>query len=168
MGFTFAEKLRESHLVEGQTAPGREIGIRVGQTLTQDATGTMVYLPFEAIGINRVKTQLSASFTDHNILETDSKNVDDHRYLHTTAARFGAVLSPAGNAISTTCTGKVRAPWEDLLGSDSHSTAGGCLGMIAIGAGGLEAALALAERPFHFAMPRTWDIHLTGRLQPWH
>jgi len=100
MGFTFAEKLRESHLVEGQTAPGREIGIRVGQTLTQDATGTMVYLAFEAIGINRVKTQLSASFTDHNILETDSKNVDDHRYLHTTAARFGAVLSPAGNAIS--------------------------------------------------------------------
>ena len=168
MGLTLAEKLIESHLVEGQMVRGREIGIRVDQTLTQDATGTMVYLAFEAMGIKRVKTQLSVSYIDHNILQTDFKNADDHRYLQSAAAKFGVVLSPAGNGISHHVhRQRFGVPGKSLLGSDSHTTTGGCLGMLAIGAGGLDVALAMAGRPFHFAMPRIWGIHLTGRLQPW-
>jgi len=168
MGLTLAEKLIESHLVEGQMVRGREIGIRVDQTLTQDATGTMVYLAFEAMGIPRVKTQLSVSYIDHNILQTDFKNADDHRYLQTSASKFGVVLSPAGNGISHHVhRERFGVPGKSLLGSDSHTTTGGCLGMLAIGAGGLDVALAMAGRPFHFVMPRIWGIHLTGRLQPW-
>ncbi len=168
MGLTLAEKLIEDHLVEGEMVRGREIGIRVDQTLTQDATGTMVYLAFEAMGIPRVKTELSVSYIDHNILQTDFKNADDHRFLQSTAAKFGVVLSPAGNGISHHVhRERFGIPGKSLLGSDSHTTTGGCLGMLAIGAGGLDVAMAMAGRPFHFVMPRVWGIHLTGRLQPW-
>lgn len=168
MGLTLAEKLISGHLVEGEMVRGREIGIRVDQTLTQDATGTMAYLAFEAMGVPRVKTELSVSYIDHNILQTDYKNADDHRFLQSTAAKFGVVLSPAGNGISHHVhRERFGVPGKSLLGSDSHTTTGGCLGMLAIGAGGLDVALAMAGRPFHFVMPRIWGIHLTGRLEPW-
>ncbi len=168
MGQNLAEKLIESHLVEGEMKRGREVGIRIDQTLTQDATGTMVYLAFEAMQIPRVKTQLSVSYIDHNILQTDFKNADDHRFLQTAAARFGVLLSPAGNGISHHVhRERFGVPGKSLLGSDSHTTTGGCLGMLAIGAGGLDVALAMAGRPFHFVMPRIWGIHLTGALKPW-
>lgn len=168
MGQNLAEKLIQSHLVEGEMKRGREVGIRIDQTLTQDATGTMVYLAFEAMEIPRVKTQLSVSYIDHNILQTDFKNADDHRFLQTAAARFGVLLSPAGNGISHHVhRERFGVPGKSLLGSDSHTTTGGCLGMLAIGAGGLDVALAMAGRPFHFVMPRIWGIHLTGALKPW-
>jgi aconitate hydratase len=168
MGMTLAEKLIETHLVEGRMVRGEEVGIRIDQTLTQDATGTMVYLAFEAMGIPRVKTELSVSYIDHNILQTDFKNADDHRFLQSTAAKFGVLLSPAGNGISHHVhRERFGVPGKSLLGSDSHTTTGGCLGMLAIGAGGMDVALAMAGRPFHFVMPRIWGIHLTGRLKPW-
>ncbi len=168
MGHSLAEKLIESHLIEGSLASGREVGIRIDQTLTQDATGTMVYLAFEAMQIPRVKTQLSVSYIDHNILQTDFKNADDHRYLQSSAAKFGVLLSPAGNGISHHVhRQRFGVPGMSLLGSDSHTTTGGCLGMLAIGAGGLDVALAMAGRAFHFVMPRIWGIHLSGKLQPW-
>lgn len=168
MGLTLAEKLIETHLADGAMVKGREVGIRIDQTLTQDATGTMVYLAFEAMDISRVNTELSVSYIDHNILQTDFKNADDHRYLQSAAAKFGVLLSPAGNGISHHVhRERFGIPGKSLLGSDSHTTTGGCLGMLAIGAGGLDVALAMAGRPFHFVMPRIWGIHLTGKLQPW-
>lgn len=168
MGFSLAEKLIEGHLVHGRMKKGEEIGIRIDQTLNQDATGTMLYLAFEAMGIRRVRTELSVSYIDHNILQTDFKNADDHRFLQTAAAKFGVILSPAGNGISHHVhRERFGVPGKSLLGADSHTTTGGCLGMLAIGAGGLDVALAMAGRPFHFTMPRVWGIYLTGRLQPW-
>ncbi len=168
MGLTLAQKLIESHLVQGDMKQGREIGIRIDQTLTQDATGTMAYLAFEAMGIPRVRTELSVSYIDHNILQTDFRNADDHRFLETAARKFGVILSPAGNGISHHVhRERFGVPGKSLLGSDSHTTTGGCLGMLAIGAGGLDVALAMAGRPFHFVMPKIWGIHLTGKLQPW-
>lgn len=168
MGLTLSHKLIESHMVEGRMKPGYEIGIRIDQTLTQDATGTMVYLAFQAMGIDRVRTELSVSYIDHNILQTDFKNADDHRFLQTAAAKFGVILSPAGNGISHHVhRERFGIPGKSLLGSDSHTTTGGCVGMLAIGAGGLDVALAMAGRPFHFLMPKIWGIHLRGKLQPW-
>ncbi|MGQ9859350.1 MAG: aconitate hydratase [Thermodesulfobacteriota bacterium] len=168
MGYSLAEKLIESHLLEGSMVKGREVGIRIDQTLTQDATGTMVYLAFETMGILRVKTELSVSYIDHNILQTDFKNADDHRFLQTSGAKFGVILSPAGNGISHHVhRERFGIPGKSLLGADSHTTTAGCLGMLAIGAGGLDVALAMAGRPFHFVMPRIWGIYLTGALKPW-
>ncbi len=168
MGKTLAEKLIESHLVTGQLTKGQEIGIKVDHTLTQDATGTMAYLAFEAMEIPRVQTELSVSYIDHNLLQTDYKNADDHRFLQTAAAKYGIVLSPAGNGISHHVhRERFGKPGQVLLGSDSHTTTGGCLGMLAIGAGGLDVALAMAGKPFYFLMPKIWGIHLTGKLSPW-
>jgi len=168
MGKTLAHKLIESHLVEGRAEAGQEIGLRVDQTLTQDATGTMAYLAFEAMGIPRVKTELSVSYIDHNLLQTDFKNADDHRFLQSAAAKYGVVLSPAGNGICHHVhRERFGVPGKLLLGSDSHTTTGGCLGMLAMGAGGLDVALAMAGKPFHIIMPKIWGVHLTGKLPAW-
>ncbi len=168
MGLTVAEKLIERHLVSGSLKRGEPIAIRIDQTLTQDATGTMAYLEFEAIGIPRVKTELSVSYVDHNLLQTDFRNADDHRFLQSIAARYGLWFSRPGNGICHQVhLERFARPGKTLLGSDSHTpTAGGCA-MLAIGAGGLDVAMAMAGKPFHLLMPRIVGVHLSGSLPPW-
>ncbi|RJP73320.1 MAG: aconitate hydratase [Candidatus Abyssobacteria bacterium SURF_17] len=168
MAQNLAEKLIESHLVEGKMAIGEEIGIRIDQTLTQDATGTMAFLEFESLGIPRVRTELSLSYIDHNIIQTDFKNADDHLFLETIAAKYGVYLSPPGNGVSHHVhRERFGVPGKTLLGSDSHTTTGGCLTMLAVGAGGLEVAMAMAGRPFYLMYPKTWGIRVKGKLAPW-
>ncbi|AEH45475.1 aconitate hydratase [Thermodesulfatator indicus DSM 15286] len=168
MGLTVAEKLIETHLVSGSLKRGEPIAIKIDQTLTQDATGTMAYLEFEAIGIPRVKTELSVSYVDHNLLQTDFRNADDHRFLQSIAAKYGLWFSRPGNGICHQVhLERFARPGKTLLGSDSHTpTAGGCA-MLAIGAGGLDVAMAMAGKPFHLIMPRIIGVHLTGKLPPW-
>jgi len=163
-----AQKLIESHLVSGRLSPGEEIGLRIDQTLTQDATGTMVMLELEAMGLDRVRTELSAQYVDHNLLQTDSKNPDDHLFLFSACQRFGIWYSRPGNGVSHPVhMENFGAPGKTLLGSDSHTPAAGSLGMLAIGAGGLEVALAMAGEPFHVTMPEIWGVRLVGRLPDW-
>jgi aconitate hydratase len=141
MGYTLAEKIIKGHLVEGEMKPGAEMGIRVDQTLTQDATGTMTYLEFESVGISRVRTELSVSYVDHNIIQTDFKNAEDHRFLQSIAAKYGIYLSPPGNGVSHHVhRERFGMPGKVLIGADSHTTTGGCLGMLAVGVGGAEVA----------------------------
>jgi len=168
MGLTLAHKILEAHLVSGKLIPGEEIAIKIDQTLTQDATGTMAYLEFETIGLDRVKTELSVSYVDHNILQTDFKNADDHRFLQSIAKRYGIWFSKPGNGICHQVhLERFAKPGKTLLGSDSHTpTAGGC-GMIAIGAGGLDVAMAMAGKPFYLKMPKIVGVYLYGKLQPW-
>ncbi len=168
MGLTVTEKIIAQHLVHGEMAPGSQIAIRIDQTLTQDATGTMAYLEFEAIGIPRVKTELSVSYVDHNLLQSDFRNADDHRFLQSIAAKFGIQFSKPGNGICHQVhLERFARPGKTLLGSDSHTpTAGGC-GMLAMGAGGLDVAMAMAGEPFFLNMPLVVGIRLTGSLQPW-
>ncbi len=168
MGKNLTSKIIELHLVSGKMIPGEEIAIKIDQTLTQDATGTMVYLEFEAIGIKRVKTELSVSYVDHNILQTDFKNADDHRYLQSVAKKYGIWFSKPGNGICHQVhLERFAVPGKTLLGSDSHTpTAGGC-GMLAIGAGGLDVAMAMAGNPFYLKMPKVVGIYLYGKLNPW-
>ncbi|QER42435.1 aconitate hydratase [Thermodesulfobacterium sp. TA1] len=168
MGKTLAYKILENHLVSGRLIPGEEIAIKIDQTLTQDATGTMAYLEFEAIGIDRVKTELSVSYVDHNILQSDFKNADDHRFLQSIAKRYGIWFSKPGNGICHQVhLERFTKPGKTLLGSDSHTpTAGGC-GMIAIGAGGLDVAMAMAGKPFYLRTPKIVGVYLEGKLQPW-
>lgn len=168
MGRTVAEKILAAHLMEGELVKGREIGIRIDQTLTQDATGTMAYLEFEAIGLPRVKTELSVSYVDHNLVQSDFKNADDHVFLQGMARRFGLYFSPPGNGICHQVhLERFGAPGKTLLGSDSHTPTGGGLGMLAMGAGGLDVAMAMAGKPFYLIMPKIYGIKLIGRLQPW-
>jgi len=163
-----ATKLIESHLVEGTLTVGAEIALRIDQTLTQDATGTLVMLELEAMGLERVRTQLSAQYVDHNLLQEDFKNADDHLFLRSACRRFGVWYSPPGNGVSHPLhMERFGKPGATLLGSDSHTCAGGALGMLAIGAGGLEVALAMAGEPFHTPMPAIWGIRLDGALPPW-
>ncbi len=168
MGLSVTEKIIAAHIVKGNLTPGEPIAIKIDQTLTQDATGTMAYLEFEAIGIDRVKTELSVSYVDHNLLQSDFRNADDHRFLQSIAARYGIHFSRPGNGICHQVhLERFAAPGKTLLGSDSHTpTAGGC-GMLAIGAGGLDVAMAMAGQPFHLNMPEVLGIHLTGELSPW-
>ncbi|AIH03397.1 aconitate hydratase [Thermodesulfobacterium commune] len=168
MGKPLAYKILENHLVSGRLVPGEEIAIKIDQTLTQDATGTMAYLEFEAIGIDRVKTELSVSYVDHNILQSDFKNADDHRFLQSIAKRYGIWFSKPGNGICHQVhLERFARPGKTLLGSDSHTpTAGGC-GMIAIGAGGLDVAMAMAGKPFYLRTPKIVGVYLEGKLQPW-
>ena len=168
MGKTVAEKILAAHLVEGELKKGEEIGLQIDQTLTQDATGTMAYLEFEAIGIPRVKTELSVSYVDHNLVQSDFKNADDHVFLQGVARKFGLYFSPPGNGICHQVhLERFGAPGKTLLGSDSHTPTGGGLGMLAMGAGGLDVAMAMAGKPFYLVMPKIYGIKLTGRLQPW-
>ncbi len=168
MGLNVTEKIIAAHIVEGQMSPGQPIAIKIDQTLTQDATGTMAYLEFEAIGIDRVQTELSVSYVDHNLIQSDFRNADDHRFLQSIAARYGLYFSKPGNGICHQVhLERFAVPGKTLLGSDSHTpTAGGC-GMLAIGAGGLDVAMAMAGQPFHLNMPEVIGVHLTGELRPW-
>lgn len=168
MGKSLAYKIIENHLVSGKMVPGEEIAIKIDQTLTQDATGTMAYLEFETIGIKRVKTELSVSYVDHNLLQTDFKNADDHRYLQSVAQKYGIWFSKPGNGICHQVhLERFAIPGKTLLGSDSHTpTAGGC-SMLAIGAGGLDVAMAMAGKPFYLRMPKIVGIYLYGKLKPW-
>jgi aconitate hydratase len=168
MGKTVTEKILATHLLAGEMKPGEEIALRIDQTLTQDATGTMAYLEFEAIGLPRVKTELSVSYVDHNLVQSDFKNADDHRFLQSIARKFGLYFSPPGNGICHQVhLERFGVPGKTLLGSDSHTPSGGGLGMLAIGAGGLDVAMAMAGKPFYLVMPRVYGIRLTGKLQPW-
>ncbi len=165
---TLTHKLIADHLVEGSMTPGEEIGIRVDQTLTQDATGTMVMLELEAMELDRVMTEVSAQYVDHNLIQEDSKNPDDHRFLLSACRRFGIWFSQAGNGVShPRHMERLGVPGKTLLGSDSHTPAAGSLGMLAIGAGGLEVAMAMAGEPFYFPMPEVWGVRLVGELPQW-
>lgn len=166
-GKTLAHKILEGHLVDGKMEPGEEIGIKIDQTLTQDATGTMAYLEFEAMGIPRVRTELSVSYVDHNTLQTDFRNADDHKYLQSIAAKYGIIFSRPGNGICHQLhLERFGIPGKTLLGSDSHTPTGGGIGMIAIGAGGLDVAAAMAGEPFYLKMPEIVNVRLTGKLPP--
>ena len=163
-----AQKLIAAHLVEGTLEPGAEIGLRVDQTLTQDATGTMVMLELEAMGLDRVRTELSVQYVDHNLLQTDEKNPDDHLFLQSAAERFGLWFSKAGNGVSHPVhQAHFGRPGALLIGSDSHTCAAGALGMLAIGVGGLEVAMAMAGQPLYVTLPEIWGVELTGTLPDW-
>jgi aconitate hydratase len=168
MARTLAYKILKAHLVEGELTPGKEIGIRIDQTLTQDATGTMAYLQFEALGVPRVKTKLSVSYVDHNTLQTGFENADDHRFLQSIAAKYGIRFSRPGNGICHQVhLERFAIPGQTLLGSDSHTPTSGGLGMIAIGAGGLDVAVAMAGGPFYLTAPKVVGVWLEGKLGPW-
>jgi len=168
MSMNVAQKLITEHLVDGEPKPGEEIGLRIDQTLTQDATGTMVMLELEAMGLDRVETELSAQYVDHNLLQEDYKNPDDHLFLQSACQRFGVWFSGPGNGVSHPVhQERFGKPGKTLLGSDSHTCAAGAIGMLAIGAGGLEVALAMAGRPFHLKMPEIWGVRVTGELPVW-
>lgn len=167
MALNLTQKILKAHLVSGEMVPGKEIAIKIDQTLTQDATGTMSYLQFEALGLDRVKTELSVSYVDHNMLQTGFENADDHRYLQTVATRYGIIFSRPGNGICHQVhLERFGKPGKTLLGSDSHTPTNGGLGMIAIGAGGLDVALAMGGEPFYTTMPKVVLVKLTGKLQP--
>lgn len=168
MAKNVAQKLIESHLLEGKMVPGEEIALKIDQTLTQDATGTLVMLEFEAMHIDRVKTELSAQYVDHNLIQEDFKNPDDHLFLRSACKKFGIWFSRPGNGVSHPVhMERFGIPGKTLLGSDSHTPAGGALGMLAVGAGGLEVALAMAGEPLYIKMPEIWGVKLTGKLPDW-
>jgi aconitate hydratase len=168
MHMNVTQKLIQSHLVQGDMNPGEEIGIRIDQTLTQDATGTLVMLELEAMGLDQVKTEVSVQYVDHNIIQEDSKNPDDHLFLRSACQRFGVWYSRPGNGVSHPCHQEnFGIPGKTLLGSDSHTPAAGAIGMLGIGAGGLEVALAMAGEAFFTRMPLVWGIKLTGSLPDW-
>jgi len=163
-----AKKLIQSHLLEGEMRAEKEVGIRIDQTLTQDATGTMVMLELEAMGLRRVKTELSAQYVDHNLLQTDFKNADDHLFLRSACKKFGIWYSRPGNGVSHPVhMERFGIPGKTLLGADSHTCAAGSLGMLAIGAGGLEVALAMNGEAFYVRMPKVLGVNVTGELSDW-
>ncbi|HJH26654.1 MAG TPA: aconitate hydratase [Methanophagales archaeon] len=168
MSGTVAEKIINEHIVEGKIAPGEEVALKIDQTLTQDATGTMAYLQFEAIGIPEVRTELSVSYVDHNTLQTDFKNPDDHRYLQSIAKRYGLYFSRPGNGICHQLhLERFACPGKTLIGSDSHTPTAGGIGSFAIGAGGLDVAVAMAGMPYRIKYPTITGIKLTGKLPDW-
>ncbi|MFZ1037602.1 MAG: aconitate hydratase [Smithella sp.] len=168
MGNNLVEKILSQHLISGAVVPGEEIGIRIDQTLTQDATGTMAYLQFEAMNVPSVKTELSVSYIDHNTIQIGFENADDHRYLQSVAQKYGIVFSRAGNGICHQIhLERFGKPAKTLIGSDSHTPTCGALSMIAIGAGGLDVAQAMAGKPFYLICPEVIKINLTGKLSPW-
>jgi aconitate hydratase len=168
MGKTLTAKILAEHLVSGELAAGKEIAIRIDQTLTQDATGTMAYLQFEAMGVPVVRTEVSVSYVDHNMLQAGFENADDHRFLQSIAKKYGINFSRPGNGICHQVhLERFGAPGKTLLGSDSHTPTGGGIGMIAIGAGGLDVAVAMAGGAFYLTTPKVVGVKLTGRLQPW-
>jgi aconitate hydratase len=168
MGDNVARKILKNHLITGTLEAGQEISIRIDQTLTQDATGTMAYLQFEAMGVPQVKTKRSVSYVDHNTLQTGFENADDHLFLQSIAAKHGIYFSRPGNGICHQVhLERFGVPGETLLGSDSHTPTGGGLGMLAIGAGGLDVAVAMAGGPFYLTMPKIVNVKLLGKLSPW-
>ena len=168
MALNIVQKILKEHLVEGKMIAGETIGIKIDQTLTQDATGTMAYLEFEAMNLSEIKTELSVSYVDHNTSQMGFENADDHLYLQTFAEKFGLYLSRAGNGICHQVhLERFGKPGKTLLGSDSHTPTGGGIGMLAIGAGGLDVACALAGMPFYITFPKIMKINLTGKLSEW-
>lgn len=168
MGKNLVQKVLEAHLVVGRLAAGQEIGIRIDQTLTHDATGTMAYLQFEAMGLKEIKTALSVSYVDHNTVQVGYENADDHAYLQSVAAKFGIVFSRPGNGICHQVhLERFGKPGTTLLGSDSHTPTGGGIGQLAIGAGGLDVAVAMGSGLFYLPAPKVCKVNLTGRLKPW-
>lgn len=168
MGLNVAQKLIKSHLVEGKMEVGKEIGLMIDQTLTQDATGTMVMLELEAMHLDKARTDVSVQYIDHNILQNDFKNAEDHLFLRSACQRFGIWYSRAGNGVSHPVhMERFGIPGKTLLGSDSHTPAAGSMGMLAIGAGGLEVAFAIAGEPFHVKMPQIFGVKLIGKLPKW-
>lgn len=166
MGKTIAQKIIEKHLVSGDMTPGSEVAIRIDQTLTQDATGTMAYLEFETMGIPRVKTELSVAYVDHNTLQSGFENADDHRYLQTVAAKHGVYFSRPGNGICHQVhLERFGRPGKTLIGSDSHTPTGGGIGMLAFGAGGLDVAVAMGGGAYYITMPKMFKVNLTGKLK---
>ncbi|MEU3270865.1 aconitate hydratase [Saccharomonospora sp. NPDC006951] len=165
---TVAQHLIADHLVSGDLRPGTEIGLRIDQTLTQDATGTLVMQELEAMGLERAKTEVSVQYVDHNLLQADEKNAEDHEFLRSACRRYGLWFSKPGNGVShPTHMQRFGIPGKSMVGSDSHTCAAGSLGMLAMGVGGLEAALAIAGEPVYVRMPEIWGIRLTGELPPW-
>jgi len=167
MGRNVTEKILGTHVPGGEMKPGARLQLAIDQTLIQDATGTMACLEFEAIGIERVQTEVSVTYTDHNLIQADYRNPDDHRYLQDVAAKYGMICSLAGNGICHQVhLERFARPGGTLLGSDSHTPTAGGIGMIAIGAGGLDVALAMAGEPFTLGMPKIVRVQLTGALRP--
>lgn len=168
MGMTIAEKILKTHLVDGEMIKGQEIGLKIDQTLTQDATGTMAYLQFEAMGVDQVKTERSVAYIDHNTLQSGFENADDHKYIGTVAKKHGIYYSKAGNGICHQVhLERFGAPGKTLIGSDSHTPTGGGIGMLAFGAGGLDVAVAMGGGAYYIPMPKMVRVTLTGKLQPW-
>ncbi|AJE03896.1 aconitate hydratase [Geobacter pickeringii] len=168
MGKNLATKILEAHLAKGELKPGTEIALTIDHALLQDATGTMAMLEFIAMGVDRVKVELAAQYIDHNLLQTDNRNADDHVFLMTAAQRFGIHVSKPGNGVSHQVhLERFGVPGRTMLGADSHTTSAAGLAMIAIGAGGLDVSLAMAGHPFHLPCPKIWGVKLTGQLQPW-
>ncbi len=167
-GLSVARKLIEAHLLDGEMTPGSEIALRIDQTLTQDATGTMVMLEFEQLGLDRVRTELSVQYVDHNLLQTDFRNADDHLFLRSAARKWGLWFSKPGNGVSHPVhMQRFGVPGKTLLGSDSHTCAAGSLGMLAIGTGGLDVAMCMAGEPYYVRMPQIWGVRLVGELPDW-
>jgi len=168
MRLNLTQKILKSHLAEGELVPGREIAIRIDQTLLQDATGTLAMLEFEALGLDRVKAELAAQYVDHNLLQTDNKNADDHRFLQTAAARYGIHFSRPGNGVSHQVhMERFGVPGKTLLGADSHTPGAAGVSVLGIGAGGLDVALAMAGYPYHLTCPKVLGVRLTGSLPDW-
>ncbi len=168
MGVTATHKLIESHLVSGEPRPGEEVGLAIDQTLTQDATGTLVMQELEAMELDRARTEVSVQYVDHNLLQTDERNAEDHAFLRSAARRWGLWFSKAGNGVShPTHMQRFGVPRKTMVGSDSHTCAAGSLGMLAVGVGGLEVAMAIAGRPLYLRMPEVWGVRLVGELPPW-
>ena len=168
MGYTIAQKIIKTHLLSGEITVGSEVGLKIDQTLTQDATGTMAYLEFEAIGVPRVKTEKSVAYIDHNTLQTGFENADDHRFIQSVCKKHGIYFSRPGNGICHQVhLERFGKPGKTLIGSDSHTPTGGGIGMLAIGAGGLDVAVAMGGGAYYISMPKMVRINLSGRLQPW-
>ena len=167
MGKSLTQKLIEAHLVSGSTEPGAEVALRIDQTLTQDATGTMAYLEFESMGIERVRTKRSVAYVDHNTLQSGFENADDHRYIQTVAAKHGIWFSRPGNGICHQVhLERFGVPGETLIGSDSHTPTAGGIGMLAFGAGGMDVAVAMGGGAYYINMPKVIRVELTGTLRP--
>lgn len=168
MGLTLAQKIISAHLLSGKPEAGQEIGLKIDQTLTQDATGTMAYLEFEAMGVDRVKTERSVAYIDHNTLQSGFENADDHRYIQSIAKKHGIYFSRPGNGICHQVhLERFGKPGKTLIGSDSHTPTGGGIGMLAFGAGGLDVAVAMGGGPYYISMPKMVRVNLTGKLSPW-
>lgn len=167
MGLTIAQKIIKEHLVSGDMTPGSEVALRIDQTLTQDATGTMAYLEFETMGVPRVRTELSAAYIDHNTLQSGFENADDHRFIQSMAKKYGLYFSRPGNGICHQVhLERFGKPGKTLIGSDSHTPTGGGIGMLAMGAGGLDVAVAMGGGAYYITMPKMYKVNLTGRLRP--
>src|SRR5207249_843602 len=168
MAQSLAHKVIKKHLADGRMVPGEEIGIRMDQTLLQDATGTLAWLEFEQMGVDRVRVKRATQYVDHNILQTGFENADDHLFLQGMAARYGALFSRPGNGISHwSHMERYDAPGQTMLGCDSHTCQAGAMGMLGVGAGGFEVAAVMAGEPYRFRMPKVARIDLTGHLPPW-